>query len=173
MHDSQFQVFLFLGFIFFWTFFPEILFPETLLAAPILPQEKKSRESKTQDFISSDFFSKDLRKFGLFSKVFISRFFSRNFFSRDFLTQILCIQFIYCRFGRNLKTKTGLHLFSFPSVTAVHFVCKQRYNGSWIKQQTLNQFSCFQVFSLYFNCFFFMFLSKGRIQNFFHKEGGA
>ena len=75
MHDSQFQVFLFLGFIFFRTYFPE-----TLLAAPILFQEKKSQESKTPDFISSDIFSKDLIKFRLFSKVFISGFFFQKLF---------------------------------------------------------------------------------------------
>ena len=96
MQDSQFQVFLILGFIFFRTFFPGILFPMTLLATHILFQENSPRNPKHRTLFPVTFFSKDLRKFGLFSKVLISWVFFQKLFSRDFLTQIRKCEKLLC-----------------------------------------------------------------------------
>jgi len=84
MHDSKFQVFLFLGFIFFRTFFPGILFPETLLTAPIMLGKKVPGIQNPWLYFQWHFFQglDKIRTF--FQKFWFPGFFSRNFLSRTF-----------------------------------------------------------------------------------------
>ena len=121
MHDSKFQVFLFLGFIFFRTFFPGILFPETLLVAPIMLGKKVPGIQNPWLYFQWHFFQ-GLDKI----RTFFQKFLFPGFFPETFYPGTFWHRFIYWEHTA-LKGRQNVCIFLIRSILLYILTkCKQK-----------------------------------------------